>query len=137
MIRKAGLNDRDGVFLLAKGLASSFSVERSAFDRTWERLRESEGAVIIVLEEDNRIRGYLLGFYHPTFFANGSVGLVEELAVEEALQRKGFGRKLMDEFELWAKAQGCRLVSTATRRAESFYKGIGYEESATYFRKIL
>ena len=43
----------------------------------------------------------------------------------------------MTRFEAWAAARGCRLVALATRRAAAFYGAIGYEESATYFRKIL
>jgi hypothetical protein len=40
----------------------------------------------------------------------------------------------MSAFEQWAAAQGCAL---ATRRAAPFYRALGYEESATYFRKVL
>ena len=31
----------------------------------------------------------------------------------------------------------CALVALATRRAAPFYRAAGYEESATYFRKVL
>ena len=31
----------------------------------------------------------------------------------------------------------CALVALATRRAAPFYRALGYEESAVYFRKIL
>ena len=30
-----------------------------------------------------------------------------------------------------------KLVALATRRAAEFYRSVGYEESATYFRKLL
>ena len=33
--------------------------------------------------------------------------------------------------------RGSRLVALATRRAARFYAALGYEESATYFRKVL
>jgi len=43
----------------------------------------------------------------------------------------------MSAFEAWAKARGAKMVALATRRASSFYLELGYEESATYFRKLL
>jgi hypothetical protein len=43
---------------------------------------------------------------------------------------------LMSAFEQWAAAQGCALIALATRRAAPFYRALGYEESATYFRKV-
>ena len=43
----------------------------------------------------------------------------------------------MGAFEQWAAGQGCALVALATRRAAPFYRAVGYEESAAYFRKVL
>jgi GNAT superfamily N-acetyltransferase len=79
----------------------------------------------------------VLGFDHYTFFANGRVAWVEELMVREPFRRQNIGQCLMQAFEAWAKARGCKLVGLATRRAAAFYQAIGYEESATYFRKLL
>ena len=52
-------------------------------------------------------------------------------------RRQGIGKALMDAFEGWAAAEGCTLVALATRRAAPFYRDLDYEESATYFRKLL
>lgn len=43
----------------------------------------------------------------------------------------------MRGFEHEARTAGARLIALATRRASSFYEAIGYEPSATYFRKVL
>jgi hypothetical protein len=43
----------------------------------------------------------------------------------------------MEAFESWAKSRGAALVALATRRAAPFYLALGYEESASYFRKLL
>jgi hypothetical protein len=32
---------------------------------------------------------------------------------------------------------GCTLVALATRRAAPFYRALGYQDSAVYFRKVL
>ena len=72
-----------------------------------------------------------------TFYANGPVAWVEEVVVRDRDRRRGVGRMLMDAFEEWAAGEGCALVALATRRAAPFYRDLDYEESATYFRKLL
>ncbi|BBH20130.1 hypothetical protein Back11_14750 [Paenibacillus baekrokdamisoli] len=47
------------------------------------------------------------------------------------------GKKLMELVEGRALERGSKLVALATRRASEFYKSIGYDESATYFKKTL
>ena len=43
----------------------------------------------------------------------------------------------MTSFEEWAKSKGAVLSALATRRAETCYQALEYEESAAYFRKLL
>ena len=81
--------------------------------------------------------GYLLGFVHPAFFANGPVAWVEEVLVRPEYRGRGAGRALMSAFEQHAAGRDCRLVALATRRAAAFYRALGYQESAVYFRKVL
>ncbi len=81
--------------------------------------------------------GYVLGYSHFAFYANGRLGWVEELFVNEAFRRHNIGNSLMREFESWCRERQCQLVALATRRASQFYRSIGYDESATYFRKLL
>jgi GNAT superfamily N-acetyltransferase len=89
--------------------------------------RRGAGAVV-------RVRA---GEVRPDLPANGPVGWVEEVLVRTELRGAGLGRALMRAFEDWAAAQGCALVALATRRAAPFYRALGYEESAAYFRKLL
>jgi GNAT superfamily N-acetyltransferase len=91
---------------------------------------------VLVVDIDGQVGGYLLGFTHLTFFANGPVAWVEEIAVHERLRRQHLGSLLMAEFEKQARDVGARLVALATTRAGSFYEAIGYDPRATYFRKI-
>ena len=98
---------------------------------------QDASAWLWVAEADGVLIGYLLGFDHFTFFANGRVSWVEEVAVTESWRREGVGTALMSAFESWAKERGSRLVALATRRAAPFYTALGYEESAIYFRRLL
>jgi GNAT superfamily N-acetyltransferase len=72
-----------------------------------------------------------------TFYANGPAAWVEEVFVRRQERDRGIGRALMSAFEQWAVAQRCALIALATRRAAPFYRALGYEESAVYFRKVL
>jgi len=52
-------------------------------------------------------------------------------------EEEGIGSGLMNAFEAWARLRGSKLIGLATRRAAPFYAALGYEESATFFRKLL
>lgn len=137
VIREAELQDVDGVLVLAKQLATSFAVEDEPFQRSFKQILTMTNAQLLVAQKDNQLIGYLLGYEHPAFFANGDVSWVEELYIENEFRADGVGKALMHAFEKDAVHKGGRLVALATRRAESFYKAIGYEKSATYFKKHL
>lgn len=137
IIRKAKLEDKDEIFSLVKDFATSFKAEKDLFNESMNNLLESDSALVLVAEVDDRIIGYCLGFVHYTFYANGRVAWIEEIMVDENFRRKKVGEMLTNSFEEWAHSKNSRLVALATRRAEAFYTSIGYEESAKYFRKLL
>lgn len=62
---------------------------------------------------------------------------MEEITVAESFRRLGMGRRLMEAFEAWATDREAKIIALATRRAADFYAALGYEESATFFRKRL
>jgi GNAT superfamily N-acetyltransferase len=137
VIRQAGPEDADQVAGLAAELAQSFTFRRAGFDVSYPALLADEDARVLVAADDGDCVGYLLGFRHLTFFANGPVGWVEEVLVRDERRGRGIGRGLMSAFERWAAARGCTMVALATRRAAPFYLALGYEESAAYMRKVL
>jgi GNAT superfamily N-acetyltransferase len=136
-IRRAEAGDIDGVAALAAELALSFEFSPERFRASYPALLAADGACLLLAVDGTEYAGYLLGFRHLTFYANGPVGWVEEVVVRGRDRRRGIGRMLMDAFECWAAGEGCALVALATRRAAPFYRDLGYEESASYFRKLL
>jgi GNAT superfamily N-acetyltransferase len=136
-IRRAGPGDAGAIADMAAGLAQSFTFSREGFDRTYPALLVADDACLLVAVAGQECRGYLLGFRHLTFYANGPVGWVEEVFVAGRDRNRGAGRALMNAFEQWATDQGCVLVALATRRAAPFYRALGYEQSAIYHRKVL
>ena len=136
-VRRATQDDDDALFDLAEDFATSFAPERAALETALADIIATEAANLSVAEIDGEVVGYCLGFDHYTFYANGRVAWVEEITVLEAVRRRGVSKALMENFEEWSSNRGNRLVALATRRAVSFYRSIGYEESATFFRRLL
>ena len=136
-VRPAEAGDLVAVAGLAAGLAQSFAFSRESFCASYPSLLADHGACLLLAASGQEVLGYLLGFRHLTFYANGPVAWVEEVAVRPGDRGQGVGGALMGAFEQWAAGQGCALVALATRRAAPFYRAVGYEESAAYFRKVL
>lgn len=136
-VRPATNADASRVYELAAMMALSFTVEAEAFQRSFDAVLANPDAHLLVAVAEGCVAGYLLGFQHLTFNANGAVGWVEEIAVDAELRRRGLGRLLMAEFERRTRANGCRLIALATTRAGAFYASIGYEHRAAYYHKLL
>jgi GNAT superfamily N-acetyltransferase len=137
IIRFPSPADADAVLRLASELATSFAVREQSFRQAFGQLLSDRSACVRVAELGGVVIGYVLGFEHLTFYANGRVAWVEELMVAEAHRRQRVGKRLMDALTDWAAGQGCRMVGLATRRAADFYAALGYDASATYFRKVI
>lgn len=135
-IRRAGYEDERALFPLVRAFATSFVPEAMAFHVSFRQILADDRTCLLLADAGSLV-GYLLGFVHETFYANGPVGWVEELMVDEGRRRQGVGRQLIQSFEAWARERGCRLVALATRRARPFYLALGYEESETYLRRLL
>jgi len=137
-IRRAASGDLAAVANLVEMLAQSFPFARERFGETFPTLLTTDHACLLVaVDGDSKLVGYLLGFRHHTFYAGGPVASVEEILTREDVRGRGIGRALMSAFERWAMDSECAVVSLATRRAEAFYLAIGYQNSASYLRKVL
>ncbi|WP_408006420.1 GNAT family N-acetyltransferase [Pseudalkalibacillus sp. A8] len=133
--RKAISKDKEALYVLAKSLATSFYVNEVDFSYIFNLLIEDKNVDLIIAEKDQKLIGYVFVLHHPAFYANGIISWVEELFVLEKYRGKSIGKSLMEEAEKLSKERGSKLIALATRRADKFYKSIGYSESATYFKK--
>ena len=133
--RQAVNSDRKELYPLAKNLATSFEVNEEDFSSVFYSLVEDPNTDLLVAENKQKLIGYVFILHHPAFYANGIISWVEELFVIEEYRGQNIGKHLMEEAEKRSKARGAKLMALATRRADQFYKAIGYSESATYFKK--
>src|SRR5947207_801798 len=136
-IRHGTVHDAEPVCDLAGQLAQSFPFSPARFHDSYAALLSTDDACLLVAADGDEVLGYLLGFSHRTFYANGSVAWVEEILVQPRFRAQGIGRALMQAFERWAVDRRCAVAALATRRAAPFYVALGYEESASYLRKVL
>ncbi|WP_344507092.1 GNAT family N-acetyltransferase [Dactylosporangium maewongense] len=136
-VRHATSSDAAAVAELASQLAQSFQFSRMRFDANYAALLNTDDACLLLAVDGDTALGYLVGFDHITFYANGPVATVAEILVRAECRGRGIGRTLMGAFERWAVSRNCSLVTLATRRAALFYVALGYEESAAYLRKVL
>lgn len=136
-VRPAEQRDHDALFRLVSAFPTPTSSNADAFVATFGTALSDRSACVLVVERDGALAGYLSGYAHCTFYAGGRTAWVDEVLVEESLRGLGLGRLLMAAFEEWARADGCVLVSLATRGAACFYEHLGYASSAGYFKKYL
>ncbi len=137
-IRFAVAEDSLSIRSLARRLATSFTIDDDLFDEIFNRLMgDGKARILVSTDGEGVVNGYLLGFVHEAFFANGVIAWIEEMYVSDSARLKGIGLSLERAFEAWARELDAKLIALATRRASSFYRAIGYEESAVYFRRLL
>ena len=134
-IRPATVADADGIWPLVSAFATSFTPDREAFAVILPALVARDDVLALVAESGDTLVGYLLAALHPTFFANGPVAGIEEVMVAPTHRRLGVGAALMSRAEEWADARGAGYVSLASRRAGDFYLALGYQDSATFYKK--
>jgi hypothetical protein len=110
-IRPAGPRGAGAVADLAAGLAQSFPFSRARFDLSYPALLGSGDALLLLAAGEDDHLGYLLGFRHLTFYANGPVGWVEEVFV----RRQDRGPRYRPGPDERIRAVGSRLGMCAGR----------------------
>ncbi|MGP9843603.1 GNAT family N-acetyltransferase [Brachybacterium sp. 107] len=136
VIREARVDDEAELWPMASALATSYEPTQERFRIGLRGIIEDPHATVLVADQNGRLVGYVHVLVHDAFHADGMIGWVEELMVGEDQRGTGCGRELMNAAERWATENfDIAYLAVATRRAEGFYRSIGYDESATYFKK--
>jgi hypothetical protein len=71
--------DLDALRPLVRDFATSFTPERATFDASFLALRADGSMFLRVADSAGALVGYVVATSHPTLFADGNVGSVEEL----------------------------------------------------------
>lgn len=147
-IRQAVKVDHDFIFSLSPMLASVANlvwhnnevIEKMQDDYIALMLKETDiPAVTLVAEQE----GEKLGFIHVRTklddISGETIGTVPLLAVMPKAQGLGVGRCLMNEAEIWAREQNCRLlhleVFANNHKAQKFYRTLEFEPEMLHMVK--
>lgn len=112
-------------------------MDPAAFGAALTSQLNEPSSLVLVADQRPDLVGYALAQMHGTFHANGPVVWIEEIMVDSRRRGTGVGRALMNEIEQRAERHDAAYVALAARRAAAFYGALGYEPSATYFKRVL
>lgn len=135
VVRVARADDADALWPLVEAFASTATPTRERFAPTFADVTRRPDLRVLVAEEAGAVVGYLLAQLEPTFFADGPVAWVQEVMVDAPVRGSGVGRALMAAAEDWGLAHGAAYVALASRRAGGFYEALGYDASATFYKR--
>jgi len=133
-VRPATRADSNALFALLGQFATSYAPDRISFQANLPVLLESDHQVLLVAAEDERVVGYVMASQSMTLYANGPTAELIELNVEKTRRKRGIGRALVEAAMAWARERGCVEVNVPTRRAGDYYKKLGFEETAAFYR---
>jgi len=105
------------------------------------RLREVEGANVLVAEVDGEVAGVVASCLTHLLHHERPSCRVTALAVKVGSRRTGVGRALIESVEREARLQGCSRLEVTTRpdriEADVFYESVGFEKRPHRLVKFL
>jgi len=141
LIREANLKDANAIALLLNEMGHQSSAEDVS--KRLEALTHSHIDRVWVCEKDSQVIGFLSFHVSPRFYAWGNLGRITAMAVQSNFRRQGYGRKLIDHAEKFAKNSDCARVEVTSysHRTDThqFYKSAGYTQvkSARFMKAIV
>lgn len=120
-----------------------FRLSADALNR-WKRLASDvmnrADGFLLMAEWDGRAAGFCLGWIarNPPIYAVHEVGFVSELAVRQALRRRGVGRALIEGAKDWFRKRGVTEFHLSTaiwnQDARAFWTAVGGEPLLIRYR---
>ena len=135
-IRKARKEDFDQYYLLRKDALEGhrkltherLRVSSKQIRKEFEGIFLDKRRVLFVIEDYDKLQGFIMGTLLKNAYQRSAY--LDDIFVAKDSQGKGFGKKLMNEFETWSKLKKVtkiRLgVSINNQNAINLYKKTGY-----------
>ena len=112
-----------------------------SIEETIAAIGNPASVVLLAEGKDGTRLGFIYVTQMPDFFTNELQGYIADVAVSAEAEGQGIGHRLMEQAEVWAKAQGYRLLAldvfASNIRARSFYQRLGYMEETMKLIKEL
>lgn len=141
MIRHAEIEDTPFLSNLMNTLG--YPTSNKAMHKRMKTILAHQDYQTFVYQHQNRVVGMIGMSYSSAYHSDKAHVRVIAFVVEESIQGKGIGQKLMAAAERWATAQGAvTLILNSGNRAErnkahQIYESLGFEGKATGFYKKL
>ena len=146
-VRPAVSRDHDAVLNLASRLAIGVATWRDALAvaaavRDWleTSMKPGDGRAAFVAVSDEHVVGFV-SVVSTEHFAGERDAYIGELMVDEAVEGRGVGHRLVDAAARWAHQAGHRCITlhtgAANGRARRFYARLGYGEEDIKLTKVL
>ncbi|HLD60937.1 MAG TPA: GNAT family N-acetyltransferase [Patescibacteria group bacterium] len=106
-----------------------------------KEIKKDSFCVRITIEEDGKEVGRARLYVMQNDLHTEPFGFLEDVFVEEAYRKKGFGKKLVEESIEEAKQQGCYKLIFTTRHTkpetQAWYEKMGFKNWGMEFRMDL
>lgn len=136
-IREAMVKDASSIAEISINTLG-YQCDSNLVERRMKEMDSNTQKVFVAVENN-----VVVGFVHVELYQllyQPDLANVLGLAVREDMQKKGFGKKLMQYVERWAQEMNCnavRLNSGMQRKeAHKFYKALGFENTKEQKRFI-
>lgn len=141
IIRKAGINDFNSIFLLLKQLWPDKKLNKPSLKKILEKFIRSEKEKSFCAVINGKVVGFCTLAIKNSLWQEGQIGHICELIVDEAFRGKSVGTSLIKKISDTAKKGGCKKIELDSafnrERAHNFYKKLGFENRAYLFSKNL
>jgi ribosomal protein S18 acetylase RimI-like enzyme len=124
-IRKAKIEDLTSIVALWSEMMA-FHLNRNSIDELKDNAKEiyrgyAEAFIndatkaVYVFEEDRLVLGYVYVEISelPPVYKETQIGVISEIAVSESARRKGIGKLLLDQAEMWLREKGVYRLECA------------------------
>lgn len=140
-IREATVNDSSELVGLMEQLGYPTTVEKMKL--RFNAILSNSTYHTLVVELDGKVVG-MAGLCTNLFYEfDGSYVRIVAFVVDSNYRRKGIGKRLIEEAEIWARKQGAIAISLNSgnrnerKIAHQFYLSKGYEDKSIGFTKNL
>lgn len=144
MISKACLSEKQSVSALALSLWPEH--EKQELETEMEAYLKKEDAAVFMVYKDGFPAGFAICQLRRDYVEGtktSPVGYLEGLFVEKPFRGKGYGARLLNACEIWAKEQGCTEFASdcelSNTKSFAFHMKTGFKEvnrTVSFIKKL-
>lgn len=136
-IRELQLEDLENGFLeTLDSLRLASNIDKKKAEEIFEKINSNPDHIIAVAEMDGKIVGATTLLIESKFIHEGGlVGHIEDVVVNQKVQGKKIGEKIMKYLLEFAKNRGCyKTILDCTDDVKGFYEKLGFKHTASEMR---